>query len=46
MKQAKSKLSFKSNEVRVELTTSADDNEDTPVPPISLPIECKMNSNV
>ena len=46
MKSFKSKLILKSNEVRVELTFSADDNEDAPVSPISLPIECKMNSNV
>ena len=45
MKSFKSKLILKSNEVRVELTSSADDNEDAPDSPISLPIKCKMNSN-
>ena len=40
----KSKLILKSNKVRVELTFSADDNEDAPASPMSLPIECKMNS--
>ena len=44
MKSFKSKLILKSNEVRVELTFSADDNEYAPDSPISLPIECKMNS--
>ena len=44
MKSFKSKLILKSNEVRVELTFSADDNEDVPDSPMSLPIECKMNS--
>ena len=45
-KSFKSKLILKSNEVRVELTSSADDNEDAPDSPISFPFECKMNSNV
>ena len=46
MKSFKSKLILKSNEVRVELIFNADDKKDAPVSPISLPIECKMNSNV
>ena len=45
MKSFKFKLILKSNEVRVELTSNADNNEDAPVSPISLPIKCKMNSN-
>ena len=40
----KSKLILKSNKVRVELTFSADDNENVPDSPMSLPIEFKMNS--
>ena len=43
-KSFKSKLILKSNEVRLELTFSADDNEHAPVSPVSLQIECKMNS--
>ena len=46
MKAFKYKLILKSNEVRVELTFSASDNEDAPAFPISLPTECKMDSNV
>ena len=36
---------LKSNEVRVELTSNADDNEDTPVSPILLLIECEAGIN-
>ena len=43
MKSFKSKLILKSNEIRVELTFSADDNENAPFSPISLPIEIKTN---
>ena len=44
-KRFKPKLILKSNEVRVEFTFSADDNEDAPDSPISLPIKCETNSN-
>ena len=40
-----SNLIPKFNSVRDEFNFSADDNEDAPVSPISLPIECKMDSN-
>ena len=46
MKLLKSKLILKSNEVRHELTFSADDNADVPDSPILLPVECKANLNV
>ena len=36
---------LKSNEVRVEFTSNADDNEDTPVSPILLLIECEAGIN-
>ena len=44
MKLFKFKLILKSNEVRVELTSSADDNKDAPESPMSLLIVCKTNS--
>ena len=46
MKQLKSKPILKSNDVRVELTSSADDNEDAPNSLMLLPIERKTFSNV
>ena len=46
MRIFKSKLILKSSEVRVEFIFSADNNEDAPDSPISLPFECKTNSNV
>ena len=36
---------LKSNEVRVEFTSNADDNEDTPVSPILLLVECEAGIN-
>ena len=44
MKPSKSKLILKSKEVRVELTSSADDNEDAPGSPILLQIRCKIKA--
>ena len=46
MKQFKSKLILKSNEITDELTFSADAKKEAPCAPISLPIVCKTNSNV